>query len=403
METCARQVRAKVKLLELFSYGDRLVLINSVLSSLPMFLLSFFEIPVGVKKRLDFYRSRFFWQSDQTKKKYRLTKWNLVCRPKDQGGLGIEVLDVKNKCLLSKWLFKLLTEQGVWHELLHNKYIQGKPLSQVEAKPTDSPFWKGIMGVKKDFFDRISVSLGNGLSVRFWEDPWLSETPLAFQYPSLYNIVRNKNVLVAHVLDHDHPNLQFRRALVDNKWEAWLHLVERLMAVSLSNEPDSFSWKLTPSGVFSVRSMYADLMNGNTVFLRKYLWKLKVPLKIKIFMWFLHRKELLTKDNLAKRRWMGSKKCVFCDLDESVDHLFIRCSFARQIWRLVHFTFSITPPTSATNLFGNWLNGVDKTTKDSIRVGVCAFLWAIWNCRNDVIFNNMEVGHFLQVVHRATH
>jgi hypothetical protein len=73
---------------KLLSYGDRLVLINSVLSSLPMFMLSFFEIPKGVRKRLDFYRSRFFWQNDQLKRKYRLTKWNIICRPKEQGGLG---------------------------------------------------------------------------------------------------------------------------------------------------------------------------------------------------------------------------------------------------------------------------------------------------------------------------
>jgi hypothetical protein len=45
---------------KLLSYGDRLVLINSVLTSLPMFMLSFFEIPKGVRKRLDFFRSRFF-------------------------------------------------------------------------------------------------------------------------------------------------------------------------------------------------------------------------------------------------------------------------------------------------------------------------------------------------------
>jgi hypothetical protein len=37
-------------------YGDRLVLINYVPTSLPMLLLSFFEIPKGVRKRLDFYR-----------------------------------------------------------------------------------------------------------------------------------------------------------------------------------------------------------------------------------------------------------------------------------------------------------------------------------------------------------
>ena len=70
---------------KMLSYGDRLVLINSVLTSLPMFLFSFFEVPIGVRKRLDFYRSRFFWQSDQKKRKYRLTKWNIICRPKEQG------------------------------------------------------------------------------------------------------------------------------------------------------------------------------------------------------------------------------------------------------------------------------------------------------------------------------
>jgi hypothetical protein len=73
---------------KMLSYGDRLVLINSVLTSLPMFMLSFLEIPKGVRKRLDFFRSRFFWQSDGHKKKYRLTKWNIICRPKDQGGFG---------------------------------------------------------------------------------------------------------------------------------------------------------------------------------------------------------------------------------------------------------------------------------------------------------------------------
>jgi hypothetical protein len=35
------------------SYGGKLVLLNSVLSSLPMFMMSFFEMPKGVIKNLD--------------------------------------------------------------------------------------------------------------------------------------------------------------------------------------------------------------------------------------------------------------------------------------------------------------------------------------------------------------
>jgi hypothetical protein len=45
---------------KLLSSGGRLVLINSVLSSLPMFMMSFFRIPKGVLEKLDYYRSRFF-------------------------------------------------------------------------------------------------------------------------------------------------------------------------------------------------------------------------------------------------------------------------------------------------------------------------------------------------------
>ena len=154
----------------------------------------------------------------------------MICRTKDQGGLGIEVLEVKNKCLLSKWLFKLLNE-GVWQELLHNKYLHSNTLSQVQSKPTDSPFWKGIMGVKDEFFSRGSFIIGDGSSTRFWEDSWLGTRPLSSQYPLLYNIVQHKNVTVAHVLSNAPLNISFRRALTGDKRSAWLNLVERLMGV----------------------------------------------------------------------------------------------------------------------------------------------------------------------------
>jgi hypothetical protein len=46
----------------------------------------------------------------KTKHKYWLTNMNIICRLKDQGGLGVEALDNNNKCSLNKWLFRLLNE-----------------------------------------------------------------------------------------------------------------------------------------------------------------------------------------------------------------------------------------------------------------------------------------------------
>ena len=54
---------------KLLSLGGRLVLINSVLTNMVLYMISFFQLPKGVLHRLDYFRSRFFWQGDREKKK----------------------------------------------------------------------------------------------------------------------------------------------------------------------------------------------------------------------------------------------------------------------------------------------------------------------------------------------
>jgi hypothetical protein len=69
-------------------------------------MISLIRIPKGVLEKLDYYRSRFFWQSDEHKKKYMLAKLSILHKPKSAWGMGIIDLDVQNKCLLSKWIIK---------------------------------------------------------------------------------------------------------------------------------------------------------------------------------------------------------------------------------------------------------------------------------------------------------
>jgi hypothetical protein len=98
------------------------------------------------------------------------------------------------------------------------------------------------------------------------------------QYPTLHNIVRTKEVLVADVLSLVPLNIRFNRILIGEKWDAWVHLVSRIINVHLNDEPDRFKWHLMPIGIFTFKSMYANFMNGHTIFLKKYMWKIKVPL-----------------------------------------------------------------------------------------------------------------------------
>jgi hypothetical protein len=368
-----------------------------------MFMLSFFEVLRGVLEKIDSFRSRFFWQGSDLKKKYRLAKWNILCQPKEVGGLGIQNIDVQNKCLLSKWLFKLLNEDGLWQSLLRKKYLSRYTLTKVTSKQGDSHFWAGLMKVKDTFLNLGSFILKNGTQIRFWEDRWLGSQPLMTQFPSLYNIVPKKSATVASVFETVPLNVSFQRALVGENLRLWHLLVLRVAQVELCGENDRFKWDLSVTGHFSVRSMYRALLNNNHVSYNKTLWSLKVPLKIKIFMWYLIRGVVLTKDNLLRHNWHGDRKCAFCYSDETIQHLFFDSHYAQFMWRLVFWSLGINHPRSVSHAFGNWLLGMPSKTKHLIISGVAAICWAIWISRNDLVFDKKPMLTNLQVLFRATH
>jgi hypothetical protein len=92
------------------SLGGRIVLINSVLNSLPIFFLSFLKLPVKVRNEIVKIQRNFLWSGLSERKKMCWVKWKDVCRPKKDGGLGIRDLQVMNISLLAKWRWKLLEE-----------------------------------------------------------------------------------------------------------------------------------------------------------------------------------------------------------------------------------------------------------------------------------------------------
>ncbi|WVZ51657.1 hypothetical protein U9M48_002779 [Paspalum notatum var. saurae] len=227
------------------------------------------------------------------RKKYRLSKWDILCLPKDQGGLGILNLEIQNKCLLSKWLFKLLNEDGMWQQLLRKKYIKDKTIGEVQWKPGDSHFWSGLMNVKDCFLSIATFNVHSGTQCRFWEDRWLGKFALKDQFLSLYNIARKKHILVANVVSATPLNISFRRALVGDNLLKWNDLVAKVAFVQLDNYNDSIHWTLSKHGFFSVQSMYKFFVNQMALPLNKSLWKLRLPLKIKILNWLVHKESFL--------------------------------------------------------------------------------------------------------------
>lgn len=124
-------------------------------------------------------------------------------------------------------------------------------------------------------------------------------------------------------------------------------------------------------------SIYSFLINNANVFYNKSLWKLKVPLHIKIFMWYLLGDVILTKDNLSRRNWQENKKCVFCDLYKSIPHLFFMCHYTRFYWRLAHCCFGLNIPRYVKHAF--WIMAVGGlfSFKCPQNIKIIIVLWCI--------------------------
>jgi hypothetical protein len=122
----------------------RLELTNACLTSLPTFAMFLYLLYVGTYAEVDKSRCRFFWEGVGDQRKFHMVNWATVCKPKDQGGLGILNTKLMNIALLLKWVWKVYQEeQGLWAELIRAKYLRVSDIF-TGSHTRGSQVWNGI-------------------------------------------------------------------------------------------------------------------------------------------------------------------------------------------------------------------------------------------------------------------
>ena len=54
-------------------------------------------------------------------------------------------------------------------------------------------------------------------------------------------------------------------------------------------------------------------------------------------------------------------------------------------------------------MLGNWLQNFNAQEAFPILTGTAALCWAIWRCRNDIIFDNVKHSFFMHVIFKGTY
>lgn len=133
-------------------------------------------------------------------------------------------------------------------------------------------------------------------------DSWLHNAPLCIVYEDLFKMVREPNISVADCVDEGQWEVEFRRTLSVGEYNRWLNLLNELQEINLSSDQDYVFWALESNKTFSTKSLYRFLTDSGVASkMAGYVWKAKLPLKIKFFLWQIFNNKLQVAQSLIKR------------------------------------------------------------------------------------------------------
>ena len=197
--------------------------------------------------------------------------------------------------------------------------------------------------------------------MKFWQDRWCGETPLAVSYPNLFIFCRNKEVSVVELMKS--PNgvlfwdVSFFRGVHVRELKALSSFMESIYGSSIRGfGKDKMCWIPSKYKGFLVKDYYR-ILAGPTIF--SFPWrsirKQKISSRVTFFVWTVALGKCLTIDNLRKRKVWILDWCYMCN-GESVDHLFLHCPVAMDLWSMVSGLFGVSwvMPHTVLGLLGCW-------------------------------------------------
>ncbi|XP_026434077.1 uncharacterized protein LOC113331590 [Papaver somniferum] len=155
------------------SYAGRLLLIKVVLSSMIYFWLSCFILPMRTVKELNSIFKRFLWAGAEMGKKYHPIRWDVVCRPFSEGGLGVRSIKITNEAANLRHLWDLVSRNHtIWTDWIHKNLIKNRDFWTFNIPQDASWYWRRILDQRTKAKDLILHIIGDGENTKFLTDLW---------------------------------------------------------------------------------------------------------------------------------------------------------------------------------------------------------------------------------------
>ncbi|KAL0287396.1 UNVERIFIED_CONTAM: Retrovirus-related Pol polyprotein from type-2 retrotransposable element R2DM [Sesamum radiatum] len=159
-------------------------------SSLSQFCLPFqvywamaFILPKHVIKDIEKRLRNFLWKGS-IETGYAKVAWQQVCRPVDEGGLGIRDIHALNKGLMSRHLWRLIVNErsSIWVNWISHYRLRNYSVWTISTR-SGTWGWRKLIRLRDSLRPCITYRIGDGTSFSLWHDPWHDRGPLISQFP----------------------------------------------------------------------------------------------------------------------------------------------------------------------------------------------------------------------------
>ena len=314
---------------KLLSQAGREILIKAVVQAIPSYTMSCFKLPLGLCLEIESLIRKFWWGQKGDRRKIHWVKWETLCLPKFEGGMGFKDLALFNDALLVKQAWRLLHKQNsLFYKVFKSKFFPDCLILEASNSHSGSYAWQSILKGRDVLLKGARWRVGSGESISVWLDARLP----SLEHPRIQSqIVEGfKDIKVQDLIDP-----------VTHSWDDCLiqglfnnQEVSLIKSIPLctTSVADTLIWPFNASGTYTVKSGYKFLAKeklhnqflahlDHNSDLWKLIWGLDVPNKIKNFIWRSSRDAIPVKKNLKRRKILNEDKCDhYGQAEESVLH-----------------------------------------------------------------------------------
>ncbi|XP_057811506.1 uncharacterized protein LOC131025735 [Salvia miltiorrhiza] len=381
------------------SMAGRIYLVRYVIQSSVTHSMMIYRLPKSLIYKLDRKCRNFIWSRHVDKKPSCPVSWSRVCASRSKGGLGVRSFSAMNRNFLMKMAWRLVQGRDFASSVLATRYLSRFGYAKMHL--TSSPFWTGVREHVSSLVNDSYSYIGTGEHIYFWHDDWLGYKLADKLHIPLFMRDFLQQAVSDYFYDgvwHFTPDfiIQFPDLVVD------------ILLLPIGEERDTRFWKPSVSGEVSASLAYASQStNFPKVLWGTWIWERFIPDRRSLVTWRILHLKMPTLDGLIKRGMHGPNRCVMCRMaEESIDHLFWNCCVIRQIWVVFFGWFDKVHIMDCLDihsvLAGIWNTDFSPLVRSFWKAGVINLIWKIWDCRNQVTFNdasfhlNMILG-FLKV------